>query len=278
MAERNETAPAAGARQCFMTVEPVLAVRDVPAATTYYRDVLGFEDVWLWGDPPSHGGANRDGVQIQFCLDPARAKTAEGRALWIRVRNVAALYAWHQERQAEIVGALEAKPWGVCEYTVRDLNGYWLRFAGDGGAREASADLPAEVCLESRLPTGPEMKALIHAVGWEGAAGAETVPPVLEAALFGAVAVVEGQVVGCVFLTGDGAGFYYVRDLMVHPAWQGRHIGTALMEALMDYLRTHAPAGALVGLYTGAGLHDFYAGSGFRGPESGLYAMTQVIR
>ena len=40
-----------------MTVEPVLAVRDVPAATAYYRHVLGLEDVWQWADPPTHGGA-----------------------------------------------------------------------------------------------------------------------------------------------------------------------------------------------------------------------------
>ena len=92
----------------------------------------------------------------------------------------------------------------------------------------------------------------------------------LETALFGAVAVVEGQVVGCALVTSDGAGFHHVRDVMVHPHWQRRGIGTALMQAVMEHLRAHAPDGALVGLFTGDHLHDFYARFDFRGPGSGL--------
>lgn len=278
MMEQNETIAATEITPRLMTMEPILAVRDVLAATGYYRDVLDFEDVWLWGDPPSHGGAHRDGVGLQFSLNPALAEAAEGRELWIRVRNVAALYARHQERTAEIVGALEFKPWGMSEYTVRDLNGYRLRFAGSGNVQQTSASLPAEAHIESRLPTWAEMESLIHAVGWERDTNFEVAPRVLETALFGAVAVVDGQTVGCALLTGDSAGFFYVRDVMVHPDWQRRHIGSALMQALMDYLRAHAPEHALVGLYTGANLHHFYAQFGFRGPNNGLYGMTQVIR
>src|SRR6476646_7615167 len=87
--------------------EPILAVRDVAATTRYYRDVLDFTDVWLWGEPPSHGGANRDGVQLQFTLNPALAETAEGRQVYLGVRHVEALYALHRERGAEIVSLLE---------------------------------------------------------------------------------------------------------------------------------------------------------------------------
>src|SRR4029450_3327766 len=103
-----------------------------------------------------------------------------------------ALYARHQEREAEIVGALEPKPWGLSEYSVRDLNGYRLRFAGHGGTREASGGLPAQVRLESRLPTWPEMESLIRAVGWEKVTNFETAPRVLEAALFVGVSGVGG--------------------------------------------------------------------------------------
>src|SRR5437867_1869217 len=100
--EQNEMTEMTEIKPRLMTMEPILAVRDVPAATGYYRDVLDFEDVWLWGEPPNHGGANRDGVQLQFSLNPALAETAEGREIWIRVQNIAALYARHQEREAEI--------------------------------------------------------------------------------------------------------------------------------------------------------------------------------
>src|SRR5262249_13037777 len=156
--------------------------------------------------------ANQDGVALQFSLNPALAESAEGREIWIRVRNVQAMYALHQERGAEIVETLEPKPWGVSEYTIRDPNGYRLRFAGSGGARDDSRELPAEVRIEPRLPTWPEMHALMQSVGWDREANPETAPRVLETALYTVVAVVEGQTVGCAFLTGDNAGFYYVRD------------------------------------------------------------------
>ena len=138
--------------------------------------------------------------------------------------------------------------------------------------------MPEELRIESRLPTWPEMAALIDAVGWERPANSEAGPPVLKAALYGVVAVVEGQTVGCAFVTADNAGFYYVRDVMVHPDWQGRRIGTALMQRLMEYLRAHAPEGDLAGLFTGPDLHGFYAQFGFRGPRNSLYGMTLELR
>jgi uncharacterized glyoxalase superfamily protein PhnB len=238
----------------LVTLEPVLAVRDVAAATAYYRDVLGFEDVWLWGEPPSHGGANWDGIQVQFSLDPALAAGAAGRSLWFRVRNVRAMYALHQERGAAITEALEAKPWGVSEYGVRDLDGYALRFAGSGDAREAARERADAVRIEARSPTWPELAALTRSVGWAVPASP---PRVLEAALQGGGAVAGGEPVGCAFLTEDGTGFYYVRDVMVHPDWQGQGVGTALMRALAAYLEAHAPEGALAGLFTGPDLHGF---------------------
>jgi N-acetylglutamate synthase-like GNAT family acetyltransferase/uncharacterized glyoxalase superfamily protein PhnB len=274
MANRADTA----VTQRFMTAEPVLAVRDVVAATDYYRNVLGFEDVWRWGDPPSHGGANRDGVQIQFARNRALAEASEGREVWIRVRNVTALYAGHCERGAEVVAELEERPWGVSQYTVRDLDGYRLHFAGSGAPTKASGDLPADLRIEPRLPTWPELAALIRAVGWDDGANSETEPRVLKAALFGATAVIDGQAVGCAFLTGDNAGLYYVRDVIVHPDWQGRRIGTALMQAIMEHVRANLPERGMVALFTGENLHDFYAQFGFSGPKNGMYGMTREVR
>jgi uncharacterized glyoxalase superfamily protein PhnB/predicted N-acetyltransferase YhbS len=258
-------------------VEPVLAVRDVSAAASYYQEVLDFAGVWLWGDPPTHGGANRDGMQLQFSLNPTRAETAAGQEVYISARHVEALYARHRERGAEIISPLEPKPWGVSQCTVRDLNGYLLHFAGRGSLRPRSPEGPVEVTIESRRPTWPEMEVLIHAVGWGDTTDLGQAPRALAAAVHGVVAVVEGRTIGCALLTADGAGYYQVRDVMVHPDWQARRVGTALMQALMDDLRTRVAARALIGLYTGTHLHDFYAQFGFRGPDHGPYGMTQEI-
>jgi hypothetical protein len=99
MAETTETT----AR--LITIEPILAVRDVATSAAYYRDVLGFEYVWLWGEPPTHGGANQGGVGLQFSLNPALAESAEGREIWIRVGNVQAMYALHQESRENLPGS-----------------------------------------------------------------------------------------------------------------------------------------------------------------------------
>lgn len=251
-------------------VEPILAVRDVSVAVSYYRDVLDFQDVWTWGDPPTHGGARRDAIQIQFTLNPDLAEHAKGQQIYIAARQIRNLYALHRERGAEIVSALEAKPWSVSEYTVRDPNGYRLRFAGQGGARPAPQERQGEVDIAPRLPTPEEMEALAQAVGW----GEWTD---LKAVIHGVVAVAEERVVGCALLTTDHAGYYQVRDVMVNPEWQGRGVGSKLMTALMDHLKARVSGGALVGLYTGAELHEFYARFGFQGPDHGLYGMTQVI-
>ena len=259
----------------LMSINPILAVPDVPAATHHYRDVLGFANVWAWGDPPSYGGADLDGVGVHFALDATLARTAEGHSVWIRVHNLAALYSSHQERGAAIMAPLEAKPWNVHEYVVRDLNGYQLRFTGSVSARDYTS-LPEDIRIEARPPTWAEMERLIRAVGWAGLTNFETAPRVLEAARFGVVALIREEVIGSALVTSDGA-FHYLRDVIVTPGWQRRGVGTALVRSLMERVSRHAPPHTLVGLYTGSNLHEFYARFGFRGPGNGLYGMTQTI-
>ena len=259
----------------LLSINPILAVPDVSAVIHHYRDVLGFANVWMWGDPPSYGGADMDGVGVHFTLDPTLAQTAEGRAVWMRVHNLAALYSRHQEQGAAILEPLEAKPWGVTEYTVRDMNGYRLRFTGSVSASNQTS-LPEDFRIEVRSPTWAEMERLIHAVGWASFTNLEIASRVLEAARFGVVAFIREEVIGSALVTSDNA-FYYLRDVMVAPEWQRRGVGTALVRKLMEQVFHHVPPHTLVGLYTGSNLHDFYARFGFRGPANGLYGMTQTI-
>ena len=52
--------------------------------------------------------------------------------------------------------------------------------------------------------------------------------------------------------------------MMVHPDYQCKRVGTALMQKLNDWLEGHAAPEALVGLYTGENLAPFYRQFGFR--------------
>lgn len=258
-------------------VEPILAVTDVVKTVSYWHEVLGFPGKWTWGEPPSHGGVSWDGAMIQFSLNPDLAVASEGHSLWIRVRNLEALYVLHRENKADIAAPLENKPWGMAEYTVREINGYRVRFAAPVSDRVGSAaTLPHTIRVALRRPTAAEFRGLVSAVGWSAYANDAVVDTLLSAVLFAVVAedTATGGAVGCALLLGDNASFYYVKDVMVHPDWQGKRVGTVLMHELTRWLEANAPDNAVVGLYTGENLVPFYKQFGF----SRAFGMHRRIR
>jgi GNAT superfamily N-acetyltransferase len=215
-----------------------------------------------------------------FELAPEQARRSAGNSLSFFVEGIDALHDRQARRGARIIDPLEAKPWGLREYTVLDLNGYRLRF-GEAGGRDPDAPRgahPEALRVVDRRPTIEEYNRLLHAVGWADATTGDAVPLALANALHGAVAMVGGEAVGTALVVGDGATFFYVKDVMVLPEYQGRGVGTALMESLVAYLRRAAPARALVGLFTARGLAPFYERFGFRGPDHALHGMTLRVR
>lgn len=76
------------------------------------------------------------------------------------------------------------------------------------------------------------------------------------------------DVVGMGRLVGDDGCFYQVVDVAVVPEYQGRGIGTRIMERLMDWLEDNAPPSAYVSLV--ADVQGFYERFGFDpvGPDA----------
>jgi GNAT superfamily N-acetyltransferase/predicted enzyme related to lactoylglutathione lyase len=257
--------------------EAILAVADVPATVRFYCDKLGFTGEWLWGDPPTFGGVRWGKVSILFCLQPALAAQVEGHQHYFFVSGIDRLHERHRENGVQVINPLEAKPWGLREYTVRDPNGYHLRFGEPITAHASSApakQLPADVRLVERLPTVAEYETLVRAVGWAGHMNLEVAPAALENTLYSVVAVEGDRSVGMARLVGDGATFFYVQDVMVLPGRQRLGIGTALMEAVMGYFRRETLRKSSIGLFTGRNLAGFYERHGFEGPDTSLYGMS----
>lgn len=257
--------------------EPVLAVRDLAKTLAYWHDVLGFPDTWHWGEPAAHGGAAWHGTQIQFTLNPSLAAVSQGHSVWIRVRHVEQLYALHQAKQADIVSPLAQRPWGMAQYTVREINGYCIHFAAPVSARlKRSEALPPTLRIIPRAPTTEEMKLLTTAVGWPAINSAATYAVML--GTLAAAVVVEdtatGQVVGCALLTGNSANLYYVRDVIVHPRWQGQYVGTALMQALIHRADAILPADTMLTLLTSENLAPFYRQFDF----TPTFSMIRTVR
>ena len=254
-------------------VEPILPVENVVETVNYWHDVLGFADKWTWGDPPNHGGVAWQGAFVQFSHNPNLAAGSKGNAVFIRVKNLPSLYQFHQKKKAEIVEPLENKPWGMSGYTVREINGYYVVFAGAlildrGGHGEKPS---SKVNIISRIPTPREYMELVLAVGWDKYVTPTMLDKVLAAPIYSVVAeeAGSGKVIGCALLLGDRVTFYYIKDVMVLPNWQSRGVGSMLMKEISRWLEENAGENAFIGLFTGENLAPFYKQFDFR-PAYGM--------
>ncbi|HEY6977203.1 MAG TPA: GNAT family N-acetyltransferase [Chitinophagaceae bacterium] len=250
----------------FSHAEPVLAVENVSETILYWHNVLGFPNKWTWGKPPNHGGVSWNGAFIQFSQNPQLAVASKGNSIWIRVRRIEILYRLHQKQNAEIVAPLKNQSWGMTDYTVREINGYFVHFAGAAEDRgKSAAVMPGTIRIIARTPAIQEARNLAVAIGASMPANDAMMKSVLEAAVFAVVAedTLSGEVIGSALLVGDNASFYYVKDVMVHPAWQGKRVGTAMMRELNHWLDDNGASNALVGLIARETLEPFYQQFGF---------------
>jgi len=254
-------------RPTLSHVEPVLAVKDVLETILYWQHVLGFPQKWTWGEPVNHGGVSWNGVQVQFSKDPTLASVSGGNSIFIRVKNLKALYDFHIKKNVRLVEPLENKPWGMAGYTVKEINGYNLIFAGApiSDRDKSTSTFPDTIRIIERKPDSREYLSLVNTVGWGKYLDDDRIEKILAAPLFAVVAEdsTSKEVVGCALLLGDNAGFFYVKDVMVHPDWQNKYVGTAIMQRLTDWLDHHARNNAFIVLITPENLAPFYQQFGF---------------
>ncbi len=258
--------------------EPVLVVKDIAETVAYWHEVIGFPEKWMYGHPPNHGGVSWHGAAfIQFGLNPKLAEVSEGHSVWIRARDIEKLYIFHRERKANIVAPLENKPWGFSEYTLKDINGYLVHFSSPAlqDMHSESGMLPSIRIIE-RKPTPFEMQNLMNAVGWASPKN-ESAEIQLTPAIYGVIAqdTITNETIGCALVMGDRVSFYYIKNVIVHPNWQRKRVGTALMTAINDWISANAPDESTAGLFTGDHLASFYKQFGFI-EACGMY--KQVIR
>ncbi len=260
-------------RPLLSHVEPVLAVSNVTETIAYWQDIIGFPERWSYGDPPNHGGVSWQGNSfIQFGLNPELARRSKGQSVWIRVRDIHSLYALHQQLKANITSPLQEKPWGHYEYTLEENNGYCLHFSAPYSKDLiAEKPLPDTIKIIARPPSIKDFNTLMDAVGWVPNEGKE-IKRQLKSTCFAVVAQDKPTkaIIGCALLMGDGASFYYVKDVMVHPRWQHQRIGTAMMDSIMQWAEKNVPDKSTIGLFTGEQLAGFYKQFGFQ-QACGMY-------
>jgi uncharacterized glyoxalase superfamily protein PhnB len=114
-------------RTTFGHPTPELPVLNVERAQQYYSDTFGFKIGWLY--PGNQiGSVSRDDVVIFF---RQRSQPFEPAVHWIFAADIEAAYEELCSSGARIVEPLELKPWGLCQFTVEDLDGNRFYFHCD---------------------------------------------------------------------------------------------------------------------------------------------------
>jgi uncharacterized glyoxalase superfamily protein PhnB len=121
----------------FYGVVPVFLVDDVLATVSYYRDVLGFEIDFVYGEPPTYGSVSRDDAVLNFRKsDPPgrrngviRAGPGNGIDAYVVVSGVDSLCDEYRANGALVITSPLPQDYGMKEFKLEDTNGYILVFA-----------------------------------------------------------------------------------------------------------------------------------------------------
>ena len=84
--------------------------------------------------------------------------------------------------------------------------------------------------------------------------------------LLDVVAIVNNEVVGMGRLVGDGVMYWYLQEISVLPEYQGKGIGTGIVNYLLEYIKKHTEDETFtsVGLTAAEGKTSFYERFGFQ--------------
>jgi catechol 2,3-dioxygenase-like lactoylglutathione lyase family enzyme len=128
-----------------------LYVRDVLAAVDFYTSKLGFSPGFTWGDPPTMAGMNLGNAQIFLAQG---TPNPQGCAVHFVIGDADELYEFQRANGVEVVEPPGDRPYGLRDYTVRDLYGHILGFGHyvyDAGPSVEIERVDVSVRLEKRL-------------------------------------------------------------------------------------------------------------------------------
>ena len=116
--------------------------------------------------------------------------------------------------------------------------------------------------LIEKTPSPEEYNRLRTAVGW-GAYDAGVIESFLPNSFYCVCAYSGEKMVGMARVIGDGGLVFYIQDVIVLPEFQGRGIGSQMMEKVMAYIENHAHHNTIIGLMSAIGKEAFYERYGF---------------
>jgi uncharacterized glyoxalase superfamily protein PhnB len=109
-------------------IHPGLTVTDLKTAIDFYVKKLGFKLQFTWGEPVvTFAGVTLGKAQI-FLKTGTPTPSTDVSAVSFLVGDADVLYEFHQSTGVEIAQPIGDRPYGIRDYAVRDLYGYYLSF------------------------------------------------------------------------------------------------------------------------------------------------------
>lgn len=131
--------------------------------------------------------------------------------------------------------------------------------------------------IKRDIPTLEEYTYLCDSVGWTNYMNFRVAETSLKNSIYCVTVYYEEQIVGMGRIIGDGAIYFYIQDIVVHPDYQKNGIGNEIMNNLIEYLNQNAPDKAFVGLFASKGKETFYDKYGFKDYSPNMTGMFTVI-
>lgn len=116
-----------GETSTFEGLTAIFQVRDFQEALAFYTDVLGFEQDWVWGEPPNYASVCRDRVAINFGA-PKPDQVITPSSVYISVTDIDAYHDAIKARGAVVDVPIGDRPYGMRDFTVVDPSGNRLSY------------------------------------------------------------------------------------------------------------------------------------------------------
>lgn len=122
----------------LLDAQPQLYVTDLQAALVFYCDKLGFELVFIHGQPrPFYAQVVRGGARVNLRLAPGPVYAAEFLerevdpvCATLTADDIGRVHASCRAAGAEVYQELRREPWGARTFIVRDPSGNLVLFSG----------------------------------------------------------------------------------------------------------------------------------------------------
>jgi catechol 2,3-dioxygenase-like lactoylglutathione lyase family enzyme len=121
-------------RSMMVGAATVFVVADMARSVSYYRDVLGFDVTFQYGEPVFYTCLCRDEVALHLLASTNTGRLPGNGGICVFVRDVDGVYAEIVARGAEPVKPPQTYDYGMRDFDVLDPDGNQLTF-GMGAAK-----------------------------------------------------------------------------------------------------------------------------------------------